>query len=409
MQNNNKKYTPSIPKTLVERFKKENEEFETKFLQKFAYPTNKATRRIPEISDYRPHFTRDADRIIHSLSYARFFDKTQVFFWVKTDMKAHRLLHVQLVAKLAREIAQQLKLNFELVDAIALGHDIGHAPFGHDGEEIISNLCKKKGIGEYNHNQGSVWVLQEIEMQNLTLPVVDGILCHNGESHKAKLIPKFGELSWDRHQYEMDKVLYDHSYDPIPKTMEGALVRVVDVISYISRDVMDAENLGILKFEDIPEIVKNILGTTNREIINSLVSDLIKNSIDQPYIAYSEQIFDALQDLYRFNLKNLYLHPDKQPPLKIMKEAIHALWDHYYDDLVHERMDSRIFTEHLELNLKQIRTSHPEITTLKDYPYSKEPPEIIVRDFIAGMTDTYFWHLSRKLNPELIFEPKLII
>lgn len=389
---------------IQERFLK----YESLFLKPYATFSQNATRYISEPSDYRHPFTRDADRIIHSLSYARFFDKTQVFFWLKSDMHQHRLLHVQLVSKLAREIGQVLGLNQELIEAIALGHDIGHVPFGHDGEALLSEICVKNGIGQYKHNYGSVWFLQQIEMQNLSLPVVDGILCHNGETHKSKIYPDNTTLTWTDLHETLHSLPFEN-LDPIPKTMEGALVRVVDTISYISRDVMDAENMKLLEFNQIPESVKNILGTSNREIINSLVSDLIENSLDQPYITYSEEVFQSLQELYKFNLEHIYLHPDKKPPLKIMREAMKAIWDYYLTDLKAEKHDSRIYQDHLLLNLKTIRRRYPNIHNLAEYSYSKQPIEIIIRDFIAGMTDRYFWHIAQELDPTYFYIPNQII
>ena len=393
---------------LVDRLKKENQEKEKNNLGPYAYFSDKAKRKNVETSGYRSSFTRDADRINHSLSFARYFDKTQVFFWLQSDIHQKRMLHVQLVSKIAREMADVFKLNTSLVEAIALGHDIGHVPFGHDGEELLTKISERKGIGQYHHNFGSVWFLQEIEMQNLTLPVLDGILGHNGENHQGKLYPATNELTWKQLDQDLENLKFGKIKDPIPKTLEGCLVRFVDTISYISRDVMDAQHLGILSFEDIPESVKSHLGKSNREIINSLITDLIQNSLDQPFISYSEETNAALQDLYKFNLKNIYLHPDKLEPLPTIDKAMHLLWDHYYDDLVQKRLDSKIFKDHLFLNLSQIRTRYPEINTLEKYPYYKQPPEIIVRDFIAGMTDQFFWSLSSAIDPTLEFERKVV-
>jgi len=387
-----------LPSDIFQQILSSHDNFEQTHFNEWAYHSKQATRFTPEKRDYRSPFTRDSDRIIHSLSYARFFDKTQVFFWVASDMHSHRMLHVQLVSKISREIAQVLGLNAELVEAIALGHDIGHCPWGHDGEAILSNITQKHGIDTYHHNQGSVWILQEVEMQNLTLPVVDGILCHNGESHQHKIHPQDQHLSWDFHQTEMKKVLQDSHYDPQPKTMEGALVRMVDVISYISRDVMDAEHLGILRFEDIPPAVQEELGTSNRSIINTLITDLIKNSYEKPFVAFSEGVFNRLQELYRFNYTKIYTHPDKQAPLTMMREAMKNIWDHYYTDLCNKTLSSRIYTDHLLLNINQIRTRYPEIHSLETYPYYQQPPEIIVRDFIAGMTDQFFWQIAKELD-----------
>jgi dGTPase len=395
---------------LQEQIIAQNKKKEQSTLGKHAFYSYNATRRTPEIASYRPPFTRDADRILHSLSFARFFDKTQVFFWVKSDVHQHRMLHVQLVSKIAREIANAIKLNEDLVEAMALGHDIGHPPFGHDGEVILNNLAKKHGIGNFLHNYESVWFLQEIEMQNLSLPVLDGILCHNGENHHRKLEPNRGQgrLTWADIQKDMEGLYNKTNLDPIPKTLEGCLVRFVDTISYISRDVMDAENLGFLKFSAIPENVKKTLGKSNRDIINTLITDLIRNSINRDYISYSEDVFNALQDLYQFNYDNIYTLPEKMKPLPEITKAFNLLWDHYYEDLIKQNKSSKIYTDHIELNLKQIKTRIPNIDSIAKYPYAQQPPEIIVRDFIAGMTDQYFWELAKNIDPTIKFEANLI-
>ncbi|MHA1718656.1 MAG: deoxyguanosinetriphosphate triphosphohydrolase family protein [Promethearchaeota archaeon] len=391
----------SLPPEILEKIISERNKRDKIILGKFAYPNKLAKRMHNEAPDYRSSFTRDADRIIHSLSFARYFDKTQTFFWKNSDIHQRRMLHVQLVSKIARELAQVFRLNQDLVEAIALGHDIGHVPFGHDGERILSDLCEKHGIGCYCHNFGSVHFLQDIEMQNLTLPVVDGILCHNGEQHERLLSPSHVELTWKNHHKEIQDLIKDKKIDIYPKTLEGSLVRVVDTISYISRDILDAEHMGLLKFSDIPDSVQIILGNTNRGIINSLISDLITNSLDHNYLAYSEEVFKALTDLYSFNFKNIYMHKDKMKPLKIIKKAFEILWDKYYNDLIRDKTESKIFTDHLILNLNQIRTRLPQINSLQKYPYTKQEPEIIVRDFIAGMTDQYFWELAREIDNSL--------
>ncbi|QEE17010.1 deoxyguanosinetriphosphate triphosphohydrolase family protein [Promethearchaeum syntrophicum] len=398
----------SLPPNILNRIIQENNERDDLILGKFAYPNKLAKRKHEESLDYRSIFTRDADRIIHSLSFARYFDKTQAFFWVNSDIHQRRMLHVQLVAKIARELAIVLNLNQDLVEAIALGHDIGHVPFGHDGEKILSRLCNKHGIGGYYHNLGSIHFLQEIEMQNLTLPVVDGILCHNGEKHHRMLYPSHIELTWENHEREIQKLLDSSEKNIYPKTLEGSLVRVVDTISYISRDILDAEHMGLLKFSDIPQSVQKILGNTNRGIINCLISDLIKNSIDCNYIAYSEDVFSALTELYSFNLNRIYLHEDKLQPLKIIEKAFGILWDKYYNDLTQKKTQSKIFVDHLELNLNQIKTRLPNINSLEKYPYARQMPEIIVRDFLAGMTDQYFWELAREIDPSLVFHPETV-
>ena len=141
-----------------------------------------------------------------------------------------------------------------------------------------------------------------------------------------------------------------------------------------------------------------VSGTSNRSIINTLITDLIKNSYKKPFIAFSEEVSEYLQELYRFNYTHIYTHPDKQAPLALMREAMKTMWDHYYTDLCNKTLSSRIYTDHLLLNINQIRTRYPEIHSLETYPYYQQPPEIIVRDFIAGMTDQFFWQIAKELD-----------
>ncbi|MBN1970397.1 MAG: HD domain-containing protein [Candidatus Delongbacteria bacterium] len=398
----------NLPKDMVKRLILENDEREKITLGAFSFFSKDAFRKRTDEPDYRPSFSRDSDRIIHSYSFARYFDKTQVFFWIQSDLHQHRMLHVQLVSKIARDIARALKLNEELTEAIALGHDIGHTPFGHDGEVILRQLTVESGIGEYHHNVGSVWFLQKIERQNLTLPVLDGILCHNGESHHQKLTPNIEELSWQNHDNEISEILSGKIKDPIPKTLEGCLVRTVDTISYISRDILEAERLGLLKFSDIPNDITDLLGRSNPEILNTLITDVIKNSQGHNYISYSTTVHNALLNLYKFNLENIYKHPEKDKFYPLINTTFKLLWDKNLEDLVNKRLDSPIYTNHLLLNLKNIKTREPEIDTLEKYQYAQSQPEIIVRDFLAGCTDQYFWRLAKKIDPSIEFQPKSI-
>lgn len=382
---------------------------EETLLHPLACSSHFGTRKHEEPKSFRPVFIHDGDRIIHSLSYARYFDKTQVFFWIQSDLHQHRMLHVQLVSNLARVVAAVLGLNQDLVESIALGHDIGHPPFGHDGERILSSLCEKNRIGGYYHNYGSVWFLQEVEQQNLSLPVLDGILGHNGEIHQQQMKKAdFKTLSWDTFTQEKEALRIHHKRNLQPKTLEGILVRYIDVVSYISRDILDAENLGILKFQDIPNNVKNILGSTNREIINTLISDLISNSINQPFIGYTKDVYFALEELYKFNIEKIYTHNDKETYLPVIQHAFEVLWSKYLEDINNENQNSKIYTDHIDLNLKMIQTRSPEINSYDNYLYMQNPPEVIVRDFIAGMTDQYFWQLAKQTDPSIDFIPATI-
>ena len=173
---------------------------ESETLSPFATRNTMGIRRTPGNkleADYRQAFSVDADRILHSLAYARYIDKTQVFYLVKNDHITHRVLHVQLVSKIARTIGRFLRLNEDLLEAIALGHDIGHTPFGHDGERFLSSICAKNGIGYFHHNLQSVQFLEKVERKgrgwNLCLQTLDGILCHDGEIHNERLVPALGK------------------------------------------------------------------------------------------------------------------------------------------------------------------------------------------------------------------------
>jgi len=213
--------------------------------------------------DIRPPFFRDVDRIVHSKAYARYIDKTQVFFEVNNANVTHRSLHVILVSRISRQIGRVLKLNLDLIEAIALGHDIGHAPYGHLGEEILNEISEKYNLGIFNHNAQSVRWLSHLERRfpkepaqglNLTLQVLDGILCHDGEINEQQLKPKVKNgKNWQDHSKEYDDSFTKDSIKRIPMSYEGIAMRFADTISYIGRDIEDAILLKIIKRSDIPE------------------------------------------------------------------------------------------------------------------------------------------------------------
>ena len=239
-------------------------------------------RRSPENKvGYRQQFALDADRILHSRAYTRYIDKTQVFSLIRNDHITHRVLHVQLVARVARTIGRFLHLNEDLIEAIALGHDIGHPPFGHDGEKILSDLCVENGLPPFQHNIQSVRFLDTLERKgrgwNLTLQVLDGILCHDGETHSHSLQPTLLTTFDDFEQKLRDKTS-SPQLPLMPGTTEGCVVRLADTIAYIGRDIEDAIILGLITRDEIPQTCKKILGDTNGTIIYTLVTDLIGNS-----------------------------------------------------------------------------------------------------------------------------------
>lgn len=227
-------------------------------------------------------FSRDSDRIIHSRAYSRYIDKTQVFSLIDNDHITHRVLHVQLVAKVARTIGRALGLNEDLIEAISLGHDIGHAPYGHLGEEILSDLCENEyKIGKFFHNTQAIQFLNKIENLDLTLQVLDGILCHNGEVHDKAVTPE-GNLDWETFDSKLKRIWLGE--DIMSSTFEGCVMRFADNIAYLGRDLQDAMELKLLSEENelknYPKKCKEIfnIGFDDCKHINWVILDtLIKD------------------------------------------------------------------------------------------------------------------------------------
>jgi len=337
-------------------------------------------RRHPETdSGYRQAFSLDVDRIMHSRAYTRYIDKTQVFSFAQNDHITHRVLHVQLVSKIARTIGRFLRLNEDLIEAIALGHDIGHTPFGHIGEKFLSEICKKYGIGYFQHNVQSIQFLDKAERKgkgwNLCLQTLDGILCHDGEVHHQKLEP-CREKSFQTLDHEMSAKKADPQKKLFPMTMEGCVVRFADTVSYIGRDIEDAIRMKLIVRSDLPQKSAARLGNTNGRIVYNLVTDMIENSIEQDYIAFSPEVSDALAELKKFNYERIYLTPQVKQHSETIRRLFGILFEQYLEDIQKQNWGSVIFTGFLQ-------DMSPEYT-------AQHRPEEIVRDFIAGMTDHYF-------------------
>jgi dGTPase len=354
---------------------------ESEYLSPVATLSRRACRRQTEesLGGYRQDFSLDVDRILHSLAYTRYIDKTQVFYLIQNDHITHRVLHVQLVSKIARTIGRFLGLNEDLIEAIALGHDIGHTPFGHDGERFLSDLCEAHGIGAFQHNLQSVQFLDRVERKgrgwNLCLQTLDGIVCHDGEVHNQLL-----KADWEKTFESFDKSMAAKKRQPdlqlTPMTLEGCVVRMADTISYIGRDIEDAIRLRVLQRDDLPRNVVEVLGCTNGTIVYNLVTDVIQNSFHQPHVAFSPRVSDALKTLKAFNLKRIYLNPVIKRHTEKIKALFDYLFTHYLKDIEEGREDSVIFLGFLKDMDAQYLEDHS--------------PAEVVRDFIAGMTDKYF-------------------
>jgi dGTPase len=335
---------------------------------------------VPDRKNIRTPFFHDTDKIIHSKVYSRYIDKTQVFYLFENDHITHRVLHVQLVSKIARVIGRFLRLNEDLIEAISLGHDLGHVPYGHFGERELNEISGRFGFGYFCHNAQSVRALKELENKgrglNLTLQVLDGILCHNGELISKNYKPNYNKTKAD-FLIEFDNcwTIKDYSKKIVPMTLEGCVVRISDVIAYLGRDFEDAQLLGLITAEEIPEECKSILGSTNSEIINTLVLDLVENSIHNDSLTFSESIYKSLLLFYDFSVQNVYDNPKRSTQNEKIKSMFEILFKIYLDDVVNMKGETLITKEYLKsMDLSYIK---------------KNPPERIVIDFIAGMTDDF--------------------
>jgi dGTPase len=315
-----------------------------------------------------------------------------VFYLIQNDHITHRMLHVQLVSKIARTIGRFLGLNEDLIEAVSLGHDIGHTPFGHDGERILSELCEKSGIGNFLHNVQSVQFLEKVERKgkgwNLCLQVLDGILSHDGEIHEQKLSPQRNK-TFDILDAEILQKKKDPEKSLIPMTLEGCVVRMADTISYIGRDIEDAIRLNLIKRSDIPKSCVRLLGDTNGTIVYHLVTDIIKNSFHQPFIAFSKEVSEQLHQLKAFNLELIYMNPKVKVHLSTIRDLFEMLFEKFLNDIETKNYESVIFTHFLE--------------NMSDKYTDRHSSQEIVRDFLAGMTDQYFItncpeHLRPKMN-----------
>ena len=350
-----------------------------KYLSKYACFDKDAIRLKEDNPDIRPEFFHDIDRIIHSLSYTRYLDKTQVFTREENDHISKRITHVQLVSKIARTIGRALSLNEDLIEAIALGHDIGHTPLGHTGEAILNKISLDE-LGEYfAHNIQSVRHLMIVENHgkglNLTIQVLDGIMCHNGEMLDAKYVPvKKDKDEFLRELNESYKDLKKANKNH-PMTLEGCVVRISDIIGYIGRDIEDAIRIGKIKREDIPTDIINVLGSTNKEIVNTIIIDIIKNSMDKPYIKMSDDVYKALINLKKFNYEYIYNKSMTKEAITKYTLGMKKIYDRYLNDLANDNKNSIIY--------------HFLVDKSNDYLKDTSDKRKVI-DFIAGMTDEMF-------------------
>lgn len=344
---------------------------------------NELTKRLRErMEDARGPYYRDTTAILHSSPFRRLKHKTQVFFAPSNDHICTRMEHVLHVASIAAAICRPLGLDSEMAWAIGLGHDLGHTPFGHVGERIISKLSEERGLGKFEHEINSLRVVDFLSNNgnglNLTYAVRDGIVCHNGESIRVRIKPT-------RTVRDLERVTEREGL--IPSTAEGAVVRFSDSIAYLGRDWEDAYRLGILKGRELPEIVRERLGTTNGAIINTLVTDIINGADEETGIGFSPEIFEAVEAFSEFNYQYIYRSEILNGYTRYFTRLLRLIVD-YLEELYDENhLDEHGYmAEHNMLAAgfyNHIRDMYPK------YMEREGSDKRMIIDYVAGMTDNF--------------------
>ncbi len=361
---------------------------------KFAFGDELAVRRNSNTHDkpciLRSNFIRDVDKILNCPFYNRYADKTQVFSLYKNDDITRRSLHVQLVSRIARTIGKALNLNLELIEAIALGHDLGHAPFGHAGENFLDEVFSQHTNMHFAHNIQSVRVLDKIFAYNMCLQTLDGIAGHNGEMEKEEYHPN-NITSFN----QFDDIIYKCYVDKTnvlklsPSTLEGCVVRISDIIAYLGKDRQDGTKTSTYN-ENL--FSRNLIGNINAEIINNLSINIIKNSYGQNYLKLDSDYFNDLVNAKRQNYTFLYDNNKTKSYLEIVKVMMSEIYEKLLLDLKNGNLSSPIFTHHIDY----IKRSYYN----REFTYINEEKDQIVVDYIASMTDDYFIELYKHLFPK---------
>lgn len=338
----------------------------------------------------RPAFIRDVDRILNSAFYNRCMDKTQVFPLFRNDDLTRRSFHLQLVSQTARKIGRALRLNTDLIEAIALGHDMGHTPFGHGGEHFLSDLYHAHTGRYFNHNVHSVRVLHDIARLKLSLQTLNGILCHCGEKAFVEYRP--GTCSSFQELGDIMEGCYtnaDASRNLRPNTLEGCVVRICDILAYLGKDRQDALNIGVIDKADYP-IKNNVLGRNNSDIIRNASVNIIKNSLDKDHLAMDSKVFDAIVAIKDENMRMIYMSPEAH---EVLDERIGPMMRRVYerclDDLSKGDENSPIYRHHI---CSWVMAYNPG--------YENTEPNQLVVDYLASMTDEYFIALHNHLFPK---------
>lgn len=348
-------------------------------------------------SAWKSAFVKDIDKILDCPFYNRYADKTQVFPLYKNDDLSRRSIHVQLVSRIARTIGGALHLNPDLIEAIALGHDIGHPPFAHAGEKFLDELFFRHTGKHFSHPIHSVRVLDQIYPCNLTLQTLNGIASHNVKLQPGALYPvkldSFAEFDSQIGGCYVDTALRTHM---APATLEGYVVRITDIIAYIGRDREDATRAH---FVDQDQFSGDVIGVSNDEIVNNTVVNIIENSYGKPYLKMDDRHMEALLASRTENYAKIYNDATAAARFDLSVEPMmYELYERLLDDLITRRTDSPIFTHHIAY------INHTRCD--RKVPYEQTEPNQLVVDYIASMTDDYFIDLHHHLFPNSPYRVK---
>ena len=340
----------------------------------------------------RPAFARDIEKIINIPAYNRYSDKTQVFSFVENDDICRRGLHVQLVSRIARAIGELLGLNVQLIEAIALGHDLGHTPFGHAGERYLSESYEQHTGLSFRHNVHSVRVMDQLYRRNISLQTLDGALCHNGEF--AQKVLRLGNTTTFE---QLDEAVARCNADTkeikklCPSTLEGCVVRVSDMIAYLGKDRADAMDVGII--DGYSKFDSDYIGRSNAQIINNMTVDIVNNSYRSDRIRMSEAAFEDIVRAKKQNYEKIYFQEGTVSEYEnIVQEMFAELYERLLADLLAGDESSPVFCHH-------VSSLVAKSSSIKRDDYLQEEPNRIIADYISSMTDSYFIALYHHLFP----------
>jgi len=342
-------------------------------------------RKKPLAPDIRGDYFRDQTKIIHSLPFRRLKHKTQVFFAPDNDHICTRIEHVLHVATIAAAICRGLnhtgdwELSEDMAYAIGLAHDLGHAPFGHEGENALSKCITPD---KFKHELNSYRVVEYIanygEGLNLTYAVKDGIICHCGEDYNNNALKPSQKLN------DLDAIKGRMN---LPTTYEGCIVRLCDKIAYLGRDIEDAVKAKFITYRDIPKIVQKEIGTSNGEIINTFTLDLINNSKDKGVIGFSEEKFKIISELKKFNYEKIYYNEAMQDRKEMIDKGIAELFAYYRGLFEKYKFD---FPAYERVNRRAASGFGNYMRSMtKLYKDDEKQARQIITDYISGMTDSY--------------------